>query len=163
MATAASPLSDKPTSARVISTPSQVGISALRRVNAAAENNANTITGLRPKASEMGPVISKPIASIAVATDRIRLLCAALIPYSWDSTGIIGCTQYSKAKVAKPPENSASTVRINNGVPFSIKMSFSCATTSPCAGGVISWARGATAVFTGTSESVKPSGNGKRI
>ena len=125
MATAASPLSDKPTSARVISTPSQLGIHALSTVNSAALNSAETITGLRPMASEIGPVTNRPIASIPVATDKIRLLCAALIPYSWDSIGIIGCTQYSKANVAKPPENSASTVRINIGVPFSIKTSLS--------------------------------------
>ena len=42
-----------------------------------------------------------------IDTDKIRLLCAALIPYSWDSIGIIGCTQYSRANVANPPENSA--------------------------------------------------------
>ncbi len=55
-----------------------------------------------------------------VATERIRLLCAALMAYSWDSSGIIGCTQYSRANVANPPLNSASTVRMNIGVPFSM-------------------------------------------
>ena len=96
----------------------------------AAQNNAATITGLRPRVSETGPVISRPRASIAVDTDRIRLLCAALMANSWDSAGIIGCTQYNRAKVAKPPENSASTVRMNIGVPFSIYASLSWATTS---------------------------------
>ena len=120
MATAARPLRDRPTSARVNRMPSQVGISALIMVNSAAQNSAVTITGLRPSRSEMGPVISKPIASMPVATERIRLLCAALIENSWDRTGIIGCTQYSRAKVAKPPENNASTVRMNIGVPFSM-------------------------------------------
>ena len=120
MATAASPLNDKPTNARVISTPSQVGISALAMVKRAAENNENTMTDLRPRRSEMGPVISNPIASIAVDTDRIMLLWAALMEKSRDSTGIIGCTQYSSANVAKPPENSANTVRMKAGVSFSI-------------------------------------------
>ncbi len=120
MPTAARPLSDRPTSARMIRTPCQLGMKAPRRVNSAALNNATTMTGLRPRLSEIGPVISRPMASIPVATERIRLLCAALIPYSFESIGIIGCTQYSRAKVAKPPLNNASTVRMNAGVPFSI-------------------------------------------
>ncbi|MNE62299.1 hypothetical protein D3C80_1575690 [compost metagenome] len=93
IATAARPLSDSPSSARLSSTPCQLGISALTRVHRAAQNRANTITGLRPMRSEMGPVISKPIASMPVDTERIRLLCAALMENSWDSSGIIGCTQ----------------------------------------------------------------------
>src|SRR5471032_3693404 len=101
MATAARPLNDKPISARMINTPSQLGIIALAMVHRAAANNAVTITGLRPTRSEIGPVISRPMASMPVATDRIRLLWAALIEYSWDRSGIIGCTQYSRAKVAK--------------------------------------------------------------
>lgn len=120
MATAASPLNDRPTSARIASTACQLGSMALARVHRAAANSAATITGLRPTRSEIGPVISKPKASMPVATERIRLLCAALMEYSSDSNGIIGCTQYSRAKVAKPPQNSASTVRMNAGVPFSM-------------------------------------------
>ncbi|MCY1420212.1 hypothetical protein D3C76_1431410 [compost metagenome] len=123
MATAATPLSDKPTNARVTSTPSQDGIKALATVLRAAHNKAATITGLRPIRSEMGPVMSKPIASIAVDMDRIRLLWAALMENSCDSIGIIGCTQYNNAKVAKPPQNNASTVRMNNGVPRSMNCS----------------------------------------
>ncbi len=79
MATAAKPLSDRPTSARMINMPSQLGIIAPIMVNKAAQNSAVTITGLRPRRSEIGPVINRPMASMAVATDRIRLLCAALI------------------------------------------------------------------------------------
>ncbi|MNO30030.1 hypothetical protein D3C76_199620 [compost metagenome] len=75
------------------STASQVGITALARVDSAAQTSAKTITGLRPMRSEIGPVISKPSASMAVDTDSTRLLCAALIENSWDSSGIIGCTQ----------------------------------------------------------------------
>src|SRR3990167_8774061 len=149
MATAARPLKDRPTSARINRMPSQLGIRPLAMVASAAQNNAVTITGLRPSLSDIGPVISRPQASIAVATDRIRLLCAALMENSWDSAGIIGCTQYNSAKVANPPENSASTVRMNIGVPFSMYASLSCATTSSRAEGEVCWASGATAGFTG--------------
>ncbi|MNP54468.1 hypothetical protein D3C76_1490240 [compost metagenome] len=93
---------------------------ALAIVHTEAANSAATITGLRPMRSEIGPVINRPMASRPVATDRIRLLCAALMENSLDNSGIIGCTQYSRAKVAKPPQNSASTVRMNSGVPFSM-------------------------------------------
>ncbi|EJT84896.1 hypothetical protein PPS11_14711 [Pseudomonas putida S11] len=55
---------------------------------------------------------------MAVETDSTRLLCAALMANSFDSNGIIGCTQYSRAKVAKPPLNSASTVFIEGGGAF---------------------------------------------
>ncbi|MNP58643.1 hypothetical protein D3C76_1535740 [compost metagenome] len=75
------------------STPCQLGIIALAMVHSAAANSAATITGLRPMRSDMGPVISRPMASMPVATERIRLLCAALMEYSWDNSGIIGCTQ----------------------------------------------------------------------
>ncbi|MNP24685.1 hypothetical protein D3C76_1174600 [compost metagenome] len=124
------------------STSSQLGITALARVERAAQTRANTITGLRPMRSEIGPVISRPNASMAVETDSTRLLCAALMANSFDSNGIIGCTQYSRAKVAKPPLNRASTVFMKAGVPFSIHISFSGA-------GSGSAGRGATAVFTG--------------
>ncbi|MCY1435086.1 hypothetical protein D9M71_511660 [compost metagenome] len=124
------------------STSSQLGITALAKVDRAAQTSANTITGLRPMRSEMGPVISRPNASMAVDTDSTRLLCAALMENSLDSRGIIGCTQYSKAKVAKPPLNKASTVFMKAGVPFSIHISVRMA-------GCGSRRWGATAVFTG--------------
>ena len=152
MATAASPLSDRPTRARMASTPCQLGINALAMVHSAAQNRANTITGLRPTRSEIGPVTSSPNASRPVDTDSTRLLWAALMENSWDSSGIIGCTQYSRAKVAKPPQNNASTVRMNAGVPFSIQLSFRGAAVLAGAGGS-SWA---TAVFTGTSKGARP-------
>ena len=99
MATAARPLRDKPTSARVTSTPSQVGIRALSRVNSAAENNANTITGLRPKASEMGPVISRPMASIAVATDKINLWAGQGFPLSPGRTAELSSYELTRRKL----------------------------------------------------------------
>lgn len=120
MATAARPLSDSPTSARVTSTPSQLGINALAMVNSDAQNKAMTITDLRPSRSETGPVISRPMASMAVATERIRLLWAAVMENSCDSIGIIGCTQYSRVNVEKPPANRASAVRLNSGVFFDV-------------------------------------------
>ncbi|MNF67178.1 hypothetical protein D3C81_1888870 [compost metagenome] len=57
---------------------------------------------------------------MAVDTESARLLWAALMEKALDSTGIIGWMQYNRAKVAKPPENSASEVRMNCGVPFLI-------------------------------------------
>ncbi|MND55366.1 hypothetical protein D3C80_464510 [compost metagenome] len=93
-------------------------MAALARVNRAAAISDTTITGLRPMASDSGPVTSRPRASMAVDTDSARLLWAAVMENALDSTGIIGWMQYSRAKVAKPPENSASEVRMNCGVPF---------------------------------------------
>ena len=52
-----------------------------------------TSTCLRPMASEIGPVISRPTARVSVESERIKLLCAALMPNACDSMGIIGCTQ----------------------------------------------------------------------
>ncbi|EGH06223.1 hypothetical protein Pgy4_00820 [Pseudomonas savastanoi pv. glycinea str. race 4] len=104
----------------MISTPSQLGISALAMVNSDAQNSAMTITDLRPSRSDIGPVISRPMASIAVATDRIRLLWAAERENSPDSVGIIGWTQYSRVNVENPPANSASAVRLKSGVFFSM-------------------------------------------
>ncbi|MNC50842.1 hypothetical protein D3C75_1001080 [compost metagenome] len=50
--------------------------------------------------------------------------------------------------MAKPPQNSASTVRKKAGVPFSIQRSFRLATISSSGAGGSSWTCGATAVFT---------------
>ncbi|MOA47171.1 hypothetical protein D3C78_1697820 [compost metagenome] len=93
MATATRPLSDRPSSARVSSRACQLGISGASRVHSAAAHRAATITGLRPTASDSGPVSSRPMARVAVATDSTRLLCAALTAKVVDSTGSIGCTQ----------------------------------------------------------------------
>ncbi len=93
MATAATPLSARPTSARISRTPCQLGASALPTVNTAAASRDATSTCLRPMASEIGPVISRPTARVSVESERIRLLCAALMPNACDSMGIIGCTQ----------------------------------------------------------------------
>ena len=84
-----------------------------------------------------------------VLTASANELPAAPKPKCCASSGSTGCTQYNKANVAKPPENSASTVRMNIGVPFSMYASLSCATTSSRAEGGVCWASGATAGFTG--------------
>ncbi|KPX09681.1 hypothetical protein ALO75_200174 [Pseudomonas syringae pv. coryli] len=55
-----------------------------------------------------------------MATDRIRLLWAAESENSLNSVGIIGWTQYSSVNVENPPANSASAVRLNSGVFFSM-------------------------------------------
>ncbi|MNI82687.1 hypothetical protein D3C73_1394250 [compost metagenome] len=92
-----------------------------------------TITGLRPMASESGPVNRRPIASMAVEIDSEILLLAGDTPNSWDSTGRIGCTQYSRANVASPAENRASVTRIKEAVPRFINASggeIICSSTS---------------------------------
>ncbi|MNY21395.1 hypothetical protein D3C86_1549390 [compost metagenome] len=70
-----------------------MGISGLSRVHSAAAHSAATITGLRPMASDSGPVTSRPTARVMVDTDSTRLLCAALRAKAADNTGSIGCTQ----------------------------------------------------------------------
>src|SRR5688572_23103950 len=121
MATAATPLSDRPISARMMRMPSQLCIKEQTSVQPAARNNATTITDLRPTASETGPVNSRPIAIKPVDNDNDRLLVAGETPKSCDNTGRIGWTQYSRANVARPAENSARVTRINCGVPRLIK------------------------------------------
>ena len=74
-------------------TPVQLGIAAAIRVQTAAANSATDITDLRPTASEIGPVISRPIASMPVATDSDRLLVAASMPKASDRIGSSGWTQ----------------------------------------------------------------------
>ena len=59
----------------------------------AASSRAVTITGLRPMASDSGPVNNRPTASIAVEMESEILLLAGETPNSFDSTGRIGCTQ----------------------------------------------------------------------
>ncbi|MOA10239.1 hypothetical protein D3C78_1301210 [compost metagenome] len=93
MPTAARPLRARPSSARMTSTPCQVGISALPMVNRAARNSEATMIDLRPMASEIGPVTSRPMAMVMVEIDSTRLLWAAVRANARDSTGIIGCTQ----------------------------------------------------------------------
>jgi hypothetical protein len=69
------------------------------------------------------------IASVPVATDSDRLLCAGVSPNSSDSSGISGCTQYSKAKQEKPPKNNARLLRLNSGVPATMDMVGTCKTS----------------------------------
>ncbi|MNC45331.1 hypothetical protein D3C75_942860 [compost metagenome] len=120
MPTAATPLSERPISARISRMPCQLVIKAQIRVQIAASSSATTITDLRPMASDSGPVNIRPIANSPVETDSDRLLSAGEMPKSCDRTGRIGCTQYSKAKVARPAENNAKVTRINCGVPRSM-------------------------------------------
>ncbi|SVK52769.1 Uncharacterised protein [Acinetobacter baumannii] len=93
MPTAATPLSDRPISARISKMPCQLVIKAQISVQTAASNSATTITDLRPMASDSGPVNIRPIASRPVETESDRLLSAGETPKSCDSTGRIGCTQ----------------------------------------------------------------------
>ncbi|CSG20736.1 Uncharacterised protein [Shigella sonnei] len=73
--------------------PCQLVIIVESNVQMEANSSAVTITGLRPMASDRGPVNSKPIANIAVEMDSEILLFAGVKPNSCESTGRIGCTQ----------------------------------------------------------------------
>ena len=93
MPTAATPLNESPIKARIIKMPCQLVIIVESNVQMEANSSAVTITGLRPMASDSGPVNSKPIANIAVEMDSEILLFAGVKPNSCESTGRIGCTQ----------------------------------------------------------------------
>ncbi|MNC44350.1 hypothetical protein D3C75_932530 [compost metagenome] len=93
MPTAATPLSDNPISARIIKMPCQLVIMVESSVQIEASKSAVTITGLRPIASESGPVNSRPMANVAVETDNEILLLAGDTPNSCDRTGKMGWTQ----------------------------------------------------------------------
>ncbi len=73
--------------------PCQLVIIVESSVQQEASSSAVTITGLRPMASESGPVKSRPMASMAVEIESEILLLAGEMPNSWESTGRIGCTQ----------------------------------------------------------------------
>ena len=82
MPTAATPLRDSPIRARITNMPCQLVIMVESSVQHEASNSAVTITGLRPMASDSGPVKSSPIASMAVETDSEILLLAGETPNS---------------------------------------------------------------------------------
>ena len=86
----------------------------------AASRRLTTINALREIASDSGPVKNRPNAKANVDADSTRLLLAAFMPKLRDNTGISGCTQYSSAKVANPPDDKAKDVRQNAGVPRAI-------------------------------------------
>ena len=77
----------------MIKIPCQLVIIVESSVQQEASSSAVTITGLRPIASESGPVNSNPIASIAVEMESEILLLAGDTPNSCESTGSMGCTQ----------------------------------------------------------------------
>ena len=60
---------------------------------------------------------SSDSASAAVDTDSARLLWAGVSVNWCASSGISGCTQYSRAKVEKPPNTIARLMRLNAGLP----------------------------------------------
>ena len=93
IATAATPLKASPISMRNSKMPCQLCIRVEIRVQSEASSSAVTITFLRPKASESGPLTRSPSASMAVAQESDRLLVAGEMAKSWESTGRIGCTQ----------------------------------------------------------------------
>ena len=82
MPTAATPLSERPISARIIKIPCQLVIMVESSEQHDASTKAVTITCLRPIASDSGPVNSNPTASMAVEIDSEILLCAGETPNS---------------------------------------------------------------------------------
>jgi hypothetical protein len=82
---------------------------------------AATISGLRPRRSDIALDATSDKASAAVDTDSTMLLCAALSANSWDNNGIRGCTQYSSAKQEKPPKNMARLLRLNSALPAAMR------------------------------------------
>ena len=93
MATAATPLRESPINMRSSKMPCQLCIRVEIRVQSEASSSAVTITFLRPKASESGPLTRSPNASMAVAQESDRLLVAGEMTNSWERIGRIGCTQ----------------------------------------------------------------------
>ncbi len=121
MAMAGMPPSASPSRARNTSSCIWFWASAHSTVSAAASAMAVTISGLRPSRSDSTLDATSENASVAVETDSVRLLCAGVSANWCDSTGISGCTQYNRAKLEKPPKNSARLVRLNAGVPAAMR------------------------------------------
>src|SRR4051812_46155664 len=121
MAAAGRPERASPCSVRRTRNDSQLGAKAQARVRAEDAKTAATISGLRPNASDRLLAISVPKASAIDGMDSARLEAAGPIPNSREKAGIIGCTQYSRAKVAKPAQSSAILVRRNSTVPCWMK------------------------------------------
>jgi hypothetical protein len=78
MATAGKPLSATPINARMARNADQCGSTALSIPSTAERNNAPTIIGLRPHASDSPPATSIETASRPVVNDSARLAAAAL-------------------------------------------------------------------------------------
>src|SRR5690554_48154 len=121
MASAAKPLRAIPSKARNTNSKCQSVASAVASPSRQASTSAVAMTGLRPQLSLSAPDTSKPPASPKVVSDNARLLLAEDTAKNSANCGNSGCTQYSRAKVAKPPQNSASVAFVYSRLPRTIK------------------------------------------
>ena len=100
-----------PSSARNTSNRYQSCTHAVASPSPHANSSAACITGLRPQLSLSAPDTSRPPAKPSVLNDNAKLLLADDTAKASASCGNSGCTQYNRAKVANPAQNSADTAR----------------------------------------------------
>ncbi len=93
MATAGTPESASPASARNAISAGQFGAKAVARVAAAAAASEAAITDLCPKASDSAPAPNMATASTAVVADTERLAAAGETEKASTKAGSSGCTQ----------------------------------------------------------------------
>ena len=131
MATAGTPPSRMPSSARAASSACHCGKNEATRLHSAASAMEINISLRRPSPSDSAPASTMETARQAVDTDKASALCAGLTAKVCASSGKSGCTQYSKENVAKPARNKAMLTRKYSGVPGLIH-------TGACDGGTAS-------------------------
>ena len=93
MATAGTPASASPVSARSAISLGQFGAKAMAKVAAAAATSEPTMTVLRPIASDSAPAPNIATASTLVAAESDRLAAAGDSENARAKAGIIGWTQ----------------------------------------------------------------------
>ena len=111
MATAGTPPSRKPSSARAASKVSQLGARLAARLHSAASSIETNIRPRRPSPSDSAPASTMATARQPVVSDSDSALAAGVTPKCATNAGSSGCTQYSSEKVAKPARNSARLMR----------------------------------------------------
>ena len=117
MATAGTPPSNTPSSARAASNMPQVGASAAPRLHTAASAIEANIKRRLSRPSDSAPAIKIAAARQPVLTDSANELPAApRLKYS-ASSGSTGCTQYNSENVANPAKKRAKLMRRYAGEP----------------------------------------------
>jgi hypothetical protein len=106
-----------PNSARNSRKLCHVGAAADSKTISVEDSNDKVMMAFRPQASDIGPANSMVTANTALVSDRDSALSAALTSNCRLNSGINGCTQYSKPKVATPAANIPRFVRRKAGVP----------------------------------------------
>ena len=111
MATAGTPPSNRPSSARAASSAPQVGATAASTLHRAASAIDANIRRRWSRPSDSAPATKIATARQPVVTESASELPAAPRPKYAASSGSTGCTQYSSEKVAKPARKSARLMR----------------------------------------------------